>query len=909
VDIAWGDGSPDTVLHLDAGVLTFSAGHQYLDNPSGQPHGSFAVTAVVKDKDGDSGSGSASVVVNNVAPASVALTPSLPALNQNGNASVSGSFTDPGTSDAHTVDIAWGDGSPDTVLHLDPGVLTFGASHQYINNPSGQPQVSFPVSATVTDKDGDSGSGGTMVTVNFVIPVNDAPTGANKTVTTLEDTAYVLNPTDFGFSDPNDSPANAFLAVKVTTLPGAGSLTDKGAAVTPGQLIPVADIIGGNFKFAPAPNANGSPYTTFTFQVQDDGGVAYGGVDLDPAPKTFTINVTPVNDAPSFTSGAAQAVLANAGAQTVANWATNISAGPADESGQTLNFIVSNSNNSLFSVQPALAADGTLTFTPAPGGGTATVTVQLHDSGGVANGGVDTSAAQTFVITVTPVVTTPLTLSNVSAGSPINENDTATITGTFTDSVFLTHTLTISWGDWTSSAISTFALGLTSGLSVGARVPSSTDAAALTVTGVNTATGAVGFSVQHQYLQSGPGNGTSPGVAHITVTVQNGTASAAANADLQVNDVAPVITGLYNSSAGFSRDDQAGDDRDGGRRGDDHDDRGRRDGRFDDDDHDRDSRYSLAGEGDGVTVSGNFTDPGTLDRHTVTIDWGDGTVETKPALRIGARSFSYTHAYAQGGIYTVSTTITDAASGTSSVSTTTALVSGASLSNGTLYVIGTNRDDHVSVNKVGSGILRVHADFLSDRGQNRDFSAAGIKQIVVLLGRGDDVATVSGDITTPTIMDGGSGDDTLTGGNGPNILIGGTGDDTLIGGNDRDILIGGFGRDRLVGNGGDDILIAGSTAYDPKESAITANFASSLQAIQAAWLKTGTPVARATAILNGVGLPPGVKLDASTVFQDDDQDRLTGSAGGDWFLAAKREVTDYTASDALFTDIGANSNS
>ena len=42
----------------------------------------------------------------------------------------------------------------------------------------------------------------------------------------------------------------------------------------------------------------------------------------------------------------------NAGAQTVANWATAMSAGPADEAGQVLNFIVSNNNNPLFSVQP-----------------------------------------------------------------------------------------------------------------------------------------------------------------------------------------------------------------------------------------------------------------------------------------------------------------------------------------------------------------------------------------------------------------------------------------------------------------------------------------------------------------------------------------------------------------------------
>ena len=33
--------------------------------------------------------------------------------------------------------------------------------------------------------------------------------------------------------------------------------------------------------FTPAANANGTAYASFTFQVQDDGGTANGGVDLD----------------------------------------------------------------------------------------------------------------------------------------------------------------------------------------------------------------------------------------------------------------------------------------------------------------------------------------------------------------------------------------------------------------------------------------------------------------------------------------------------------------------------------------------------------------------------------------------------------------------------------------------------
>src|SRR5207302_8108020 len=82
---------------------------------------------------------------------------------------------------------------------------------------------------------------------------------------------------------------------------------------------------------------------------------------------------------------------------------TAISAGPANESGQSLSFTVTTTNGALFATPPAIAPNGTLTYTPAAAGsGSATVTVVLTDGGGTANGGIDTSAAQTFTITVNP---------------------------------------------------------------------------------------------------------------------------------------------------------------------------------------------------------------------------------------------------------------------------------------------------------------------------------------------------------------------------------------------------------------------------------------------------------------------------------------------------------------------------
>jgi len=57
-------------------------------------------------------------------------------------------------------------------------------------------------------------------------------------------------------------------------------LTDNGVAVTVGQVITLTDITAGLLVFTPAADANGLSYASFTFQVQDNGGTANGGVDI-----------------------------------------------------------------------------------------------------------------------------------------------------------------------------------------------------------------------------------------------------------------------------------------------------------------------------------------------------------------------------------------------------------------------------------------------------------------------------------------------------------------------------------------------------------------------------------------------------------------------------------------------------
>ena len=90
------------------------------------------------------------------------------------------------------------------------------------------------------------------------------------------------------------------------------------------------------------------------------------------------INVTAVNDAPSFTKGADQTVLEDSGINTIPGWATAISKGGADESGQTLTFVVTNNTNpALFAAGPRWTAERQADLHPAANAyGTATITLR-----------------------------------------------------------------------------------------------------------------------------------------------------------------------------------------------------------------------------------------------------------------------------------------------------------------------------------------------------------------------------------------------------------------------------------------------------------------------------------------------------------------------------------------------------
>ena len=290
---------------------------------------------------------------------------------------------------------------------------------------------------TYLANDGTSTSNTATVTIT-VNPVNDAPAGANKTVTTLEDNSYTFATADFGFTDPSDSLANALLNVKITTLPGAGTLTDNGVAVTAGQVVTAADISGGKLIFTPTANASGASYASFTFQVQDDGGTANGGVDLDASPNTMTVNVTAVNDAPA---GANNAVTTNEDSAYTFAAADFSLTDPSDTPVNSLLNVkittlpsagtLTDNGVAVTAGQFVTAADisgGLLAFTPAAdanGVGYASFTFQVQDNGGTVNGGVDLDPTpNTITIDVTAVNDAPV-LSGASNLTAVNEDPAA----------------------------------------------------------------------------------------------------------------------------------------------------------------------------------------------------------------------------------------------------------------------------------------------------------------------------------------------------------------------------------------------------------------------------------------------------------------------------------------------------
>lgn len=276
----------------------------------------------------------------------------------------------------------------------------------------------------------------------------------------------------------------------------------------------------------------------------------------------FVLNRPPVVTVPATTT-------LNEGSSAV------IAATGSDPDGNTLTFTWT-----LTGPGTLTPSGSTATYSNADGPATATVEVTVTDGfGGAAKA---TGSVQTMNVAPTATAT----------GATINENGTATVSGSITDpSPLDTFTVVINWGPGEGS------------------------------TTLNLPAGATSYSATHQYLDDNPtGTPSDVNPVSVTVTDDDGGAGNAATT-VTVNNVAPVITGL--------------------------------------------TATPLVALGNLTNLNGTFTDVGTKDTHTASVDWGDSTASTAAVTETnGSGSFAASHTYTIAQFYTITVTLKDDDTGT-----------------------------------------------------------------------------------------------------------------------------------------------------------------------------------------------------------------------------------------------------
>jgi len=282
-------------------------------------------------------------------------------------------------------------GWPVSFTHGDTFTMTAWSSPLLANNDGDEFSDDSEYARALNPRSSDSDGDGMMDSYEVFVLSN--PLVYNSIPTAVDDEYAVYEDNELSVEAPgvleNDSGYGTMTAVLI-------------ADTANGTLTLDSD---GSFVYLPGADFNGSDNFTYHASINS----------MESGDALVTITVNPVNDAPSFTGSCNQTIQEDDIPQ-VYMWATMISAGAADESAQELDFIVTNDNNELFTAQPAISANGTLTYTPAPdASGSANVTVQLHDNGGIENDGQDTSPEQYFTITVEPVNDPPVATDNDAA--------------------------------------------------------------------------------------------------------------------------------------------------------------------------------------------------------------------------------------------------------------------------------------------------------------------------------------------------------------------------------------------------------------------------------------------------------------------------------------------------------------
>jgi PKD repeat protein len=602
--------SASTGTVTDEGSGTWSWSYSTSDGPDDGE----AVTITADDGE-DTSSTTFDLTVNNVAP--TVTIDSLPSTADEGDTvALSASFSDPG-SDTHTATVDWGDGTTETVS-VDQSADTLSASHTYDDDGI------YTVTVTVEDDDGDSGTDSSTVDVANVAP---SVTIDSLPGTVDEGDTVAL---DASFSDPGSADTH-------TATVDWGDGTTESVSVDQ-----TADTLSASHTY----DDNGSYPVTVTVE-DDDGGTdtVSEGIDVN--------NVAPTIDSVSLPSSADEG-------DTVALDASFSDPGSADTHTATVDWGDGTSDSvSVDQSTDTLSASHTY-----DDNGSYTVTVTVEDD----DGGSDSDSSTVDVANVAPTVTID------SLPGTADEGETVSLGASFSDVDADTHSATINWGDGTTESAS---IDQTADTLSSSHTYDENGSYTVTVTvedddggsGSDTATVDVanvapsvtidslpstadeGDTVALDASFSDPGNdmhsatinwgdGTTESVSvdqtadtlsashtytddgsyPVTVTVTDDDGSSGSDtATVDVANVAPTVT-IDSVQTGVDGDENA-------------------------------------------TLNASFSDPGSDDTHTATVDWGDGTTESV-GVDQSTDTLSATHAYADGGSYTVTVTVEDDDGGT-----------------------------------------------------------------------------------------------------------------------------------------------------------------------------------------------------------------------------------------------------
>jgi uncharacterized repeat protein (TIGR01451 family) len=642
--VDWGDGTPPENFPYPAGSTAFLQTHQYLDDdPSGTPSDSYTINLTLTDDDTGSDTDSATVTVNNLAPSLANVTATSP-VDENGISTLSGNISDIGTLDTFTLTVDWGDGSPLENFPYPAGSTAILETHQYLDDdPSGTPSDIYTVSLTLADDDTGSDTDSASVTVN-----NIAPSLANVTATSPVDenglatlNGDIIDPgtldtftltVDWGDGTP---PENFNLPAGTTVVSETHQYLDDDPTGTPSDsytinLTLTDDDTGGDSDSTTVVVNNVPPtLSNLVAATIDENGFSSLTGDINDPGTLDTFNLTV-----DWGDGTPPENFAYPAGTTTFN-----------ESHQYLDDNPTGTPSDIYTILLILQDDDT-------GSGIDSTTVTVNN------------VAPNFAnLAVTPLI--------------IDETDTITLTGTIVDPGTLdTFELIIDWADGITETLTypaattaftqshqyqddallaelllaDFTINLTLSdddtgsitdtivVTVNNVPPSLTN---VNVTDVNEdestsltgsileispvdsftldvdwgdglsdvftyAVGTTAFTETHQYLDDDP-SGTPSDIYSVTLTlVDDNGGSDTFTTPLTVSNIAPLVNAGSDQNLTF---------------------------------------------GMPVSFTGTFTDPGTLDTHTILWDFGDGMTTTGV--------LTPTHAYTNPGTFTASLTVTD----------------------------------------------------------------------------------------------------------------------------------------------------------------------------------------------------------------------------------------------------------